>query len=809
MALHAIAWHCGDSGTISMRQRFVAAVSGVLRSNAPSSVKAFLLRQLQVVAAEESVEAVAAFLDDEELCAPATATLQAVGNDSAKAALLDALPEAPTVNRVSIMGALGDLRVREAADVLAKETLADDPQVRRLALDALARIGGPDAAPLLQEAMEANSWREYANNAACMLEYLLHLAENGHRKLATDILFSLWDSSTGDASTPIHVRIAALATLADVLGPDSTGRVIQALADENVELRAAAQYIAVNLRGAQVVDRYLHELENLPPRGKVALLRVLAERKAADALPEIKACLRDKDQEVRAAAIQAAIRLGGAEVVPDFVTLLAGGTEQDRKEARRSLVNSSDPRVNHRLSGLLREVSSEVGAHLISILADRHAYEEMDVLLRASTHPGRPVRLAAIDAIGRLADADAVEHLLGLLVRAEDDRERQQVEEALTRVCQRAEAAGQCTGPLLGGFHTAAVSDQASLLRVLGSVGGSEALDAILAALDGPQEELRDAAADAIMKWTDVAAAPALLARSRQIADVKAHVLLLRAYANLVSLDEALSVQQRLDMYSAGLDASRRNEEKKLFLARLGEVPDERTAELLELFLAEPGLSSEAAAAMIRVAEGLLPAQWPAARDILERLSDRSVTADVSEQFEAATRRLQEFGGFITDWWVAGPYMVQDMEGNELLEVSFPPEQPGAEGVAWKKQPVTADPSRYWFIDLLESIGGEHRAAYLRTRVYSPREQSALLEVGSDDGIAVWLNGASVHKNKILRVCGRGQDKIEVLLRAGWNDLLLKVTNNGGGWAASARVRASDGGPLEGVYAKAEPEDGD
>ncbi|UCF34125.1 MAG: hypothetical protein JSV78_02225, partial [Phycisphaerales bacterium] len=323
------------------------------------------------------------------------------------------------------------------------------------------------------------------------------------------------------------------------------------------------------------------------------------------------------------------------------------------------------------------------------------------------------------------------------------------------------------------------------------------------------QEELRDAAADAIMKWTDVAAAPTMLAESQQMADVKAHVLLLRAYANLVGLDEALSVQQRLDMYSAGLDASRLVEEKKLFLARLGEVSDERSAALLEPFLAEPDLSSEAAAAMIHVAEGLLPAQWPAARDILQLLSDRGAVAGVSRQFEAATKRLQEFGDFITDWRVAGPYMVQETEGNELLDVSFPPEQPGAEGVVWKKQPVTADPSRYWFIDLLESVGGEHRAAYLQTRVYSPREQSALLEVGSDDGIAVWLNGASVHKNKVLRVCGRGQDKIEVSLREGWNDLLLKVTNNGGGWGASARVRALDGGSLKRVYAKAEPEERD
>ncbi len=42
-------------------------------------------------------------------------------------------------------------------------------------------------------------------------------------------------------------------------------------------------------------------------------------------------------------------------------------------------------------------------------------------------------------------------------------------------------------------------------------------------------------------------------------------------------------------------------------------------------------------------------------------------------------------------------------------------------------------------------------------------------------------------------------------LNKGFNRLLLKVTDNGGGWAACVRVRSPDGGPLEGVYAKAEP----
>jgi hypothetical protein len=74
-----------------------------------------------------------------------------------------------------------------------------------------------------------------------------------------------------------------------------------------------------------------------------------------------------------------------------------------------------------------------------------------------------------------------------------------------------------------------------------------------------------------------------------------------------------------------------------------------------------------------------------------------------------------------------------------------------------------------------------------------------LLELGSDDGIKAWLNQEVIHTNNALRGCGPGQDKVNAMLRQGWNELMLKVTNDGGGWGACARLRAPDGGAVTGV----------
>ncbi len=116
----------------------------------------------------------------------------------------------------------------------------------------------------------------------------------------------------------------------------------------------------------------------------------------------------------------------------------------------------------------------------------------------------------------------------------------------------------------------------------------------------------------------------------------------------------------------------------------------------------------------------------------------------------------------------------------------------------------------YGVVDLVKVFkGGRHCVAYLRNSIRAPKETRAVLEIGSDDGVKVWLNGAVVHANNVSRGCSPGQDKVTVTLRAGWNELLLKITQGGGGWAAHLRVVNPAGAYLDGLKVKHAPEAAD
>jgi len=90
-------------------------------------------------------------------------------------------------------------------------------------------------------------------------------------------------------------------------------------------------------------------------------------------------------------------------------------------------------------------------------------------------------------------------------------------------------------------------------------------------------------------------------------------------------------------------------------------------------------------------------------------------------------------------------------------------------------------------------------AVYLRTRVWSPAEQDVQFELGSDDAIKVWLNGKVIHANNTDRGIAPRQDIVKARLAKGWNALMLKVINHGGGWAAACRIRKVGGAAIGGL----------
>lgn len=125
-------------------------------------------------------------------------------------------------------------------------------------------------------------------------------------------------------------------------------------------------------------------------------------------------------------------------------------------------------------------------------------------------------------------------------------------------------------------------------------------------------------------------------------------------------------------------------------------------------------------------------------------------------------------------WYAIGPYA-----GKDSFNEAFLPER--------KIDLSAADGDRRWKpIRVADGVVhslrlGGNTATYFYRTIVADRPQTIMSYYGSDDGLAVWLNGKKIVSNKVNRGPGPNQDKAQLELKQGENRLLIKIWNNGGG----------------------------
>ncbi len=177
---------------------------------------------------------------------------------------------------------------------------------------------------------------------------------------------------------------------------------------------------------------------------------------------------------------------------------------------------------------------------------------------------------------------------------------------------------------------------------------------------------------------------------------------------------------------------------------------------------------------------------------------------------EEASYRGLEPGVFMRRWLVCGPFPVFEEQegpadtggairafGRDYLtehggEKKIEPtpqmvHQSGGKEYRWQMLASEQDG-----IDLAGLYGPQDQViAYAWAEIEMPEVKSALLGIGSDDAVRVWLNGELVHENWADRPLRPDDDLVMVKFQAGTNHLLIKVQNGGESWGFACRLMDS------------------
>lgn len=581
--------------------------------------------------------------------------------------------------------------------------------------------------------------------------------------------------------------------------------VIDALQSDDPEMQTGAIAIVREIPGAAVTKALAQELPKLPTTAQVQLLSALADRDDAAALPAVVEASQSEDEAVRVAALKALGELGDTSSVPLLAKRAASTRGAEQKAARESLYRLRGEPIDQAIARAIPGADSRVKVELISAIGERNIPGAVEVLLTTAKDDDRRVRvesLRVLKVVARPADMPA---LVNLLLELPTEADRREAEKTLAAVAHKIEEENRQAAAVLAVLpNVKEVEKRASLLRVLGRIGDGSALPTLRTALNSREEDIKDAAIRALSDWP-TAAPVADLVKVAQTADNQKHkILALRGFVRLLGMEGSdLSAEKKVELYRKAMELAPNALEKKRVLSGLSATKSLPALNLAVEYLDDLALHLEAESAAVQIAQGIYGAHPQRTKEVMQQVVDATKHDGIRGQAQQVIEQIERFDDYLVAWQISGPYMQSNTEAGELFDVEFAPEKQGQEA-DWR---IVAPGSgeRPWLIELDKQpeLAGDNRVAYLRTRVWSPEEQKAQLEIGSDDGVKVWLNGQIVHANNTTRAVTPGQDKAQVTLKEGWNPLLVKLTQGGGQWALAARLRNPEGGELEGL--KVEP----
>ncbi|MEK8023136.1 MAG: sugar-binding protein [Candidatus Hydrogenedentota bacterium] len=161
--------------------------------------------------------------------------------------------------------------------------------------------------------------------------------------------------------------------------------------------------------------------------------------------------------------------------------------------------------------------------------------------------------------------------------------------------------------------------------------------------------------------------------------------------------------------------------------------------------------------------------------------------------------------GFVTNWLVAGPWPTESIDEDFLGgESGVKPARGSAAGDRTWKTAFSGEMFDLEDPDAFDTF--DDGVGYAAACIWSETERAALLGAGSDDGIKIWLNGRCIWRNDAARWVQIGEDKINIVLRKGWNTVLCKVKDLGGGCGMSLKISDRKGDAMPALKQAIEPD---
>jgi HEAT repeat protein len=572
----------------------------VLKSDAPQKEKADACRELARIGTKDAVAPLAALLSDEMLGHMARYGLETIPDPSVDIALRDALGKLTGKPLVGVIGSLGVRRDAKAVKPLAGFLQASDAEVLSAAARAMGKIGTADAAKALRDALPKTA----AQNQAAICEGLFRCAEALAKSQPKEAL-AIYAQLNSLPGLPHQIRSGALRGAILANGKPDLKLLKLQLASDDYLLFATAVRITQEIPGKEATETLVSQLNQPSADRQILVIQMLGRRADTAALPALLPLTKTEPKPVRLAALRALPQFGDAAAVPVLVDLMSDPDRELAKAAQEGLAGLPGHAADAAVMTMLNSNDTARRLTALDLMGRRRMTTSIPALIKAAGDTDAKIGRAAVKKLGELGSPAQLPVLLELLGKAKESADLDAAEQALIMICAKADKPELLTGKLKASLAQAPSEQKRVLLRVLNSIGGKDALQAVRASVKDADAEVRATAIRVLGAWKTADSAPDLLALAQTADNPTDKMLCLRSYLGLAANTD-LPADQRLTMCRQVAGLVQKPEEKKLLLAALGSIQSPDALALIQPYLDDATIREEAASAGVTIADKLL-----------------------------------------------------------------------------------------------------------------------------------------------------------------------------------------------------------
>jgi HEAT repeat protein len=244
-------------------------------------------------------------------------------------------------------------------------------------------------------------------------------------------------------------------------------------------------------------------------------------------------------------------------------------------------------------------------------------------------------RIAALEALGQTVGETEFAALLDRIPAAETEAERQAAIAAVDAACRRMPRPDAVVEAVAERKRSWPEEHHPALLKVLGAVGGEQALAIVAAAAVEGSPELQHAATRELGQWMTPDAAEPLY----KIASRDGHKYKTRALRGYLRIARQLNLpdSERLEMCRKALAIAERADERELALDVMKRYPSAEAVELASSLLDDVELRQRAVEAAVFIGEQIKERDPAAAKSAGQKALDAAPAGELADRARALT----------------------------------------------------------------------------------------------------------------------------------------------------------------------------